>query len=139
MATTTINGLTVNLTIEELAQLLNIANGATIEKLASKKPKATPKAAKPATKAETKQAERRAKHDAILDTKRVDRMVKTAQDKMAAQGFTTKASKQGFWVWIYPTDGKGRTPEFKAAKLAKGWKYSPKRGAWYRDFKAANC
>ena len=124
-----------SITAEQLAAIVSAAVVAALGNVDGEaKQEAEPKAE---TKAEAKQAERRAKHDAILDSKRVERMTKTAQDKLAAQGFETKASKQGAWVWVYPcakSSGKGRAPEFKAAKLAKGWKYSPKRAAFYRDF-----
>ena len=78
----------------------------------------------------------RAKHDAVLDSKRVERMTQTAVDKLAEAGFACKPSKQGKWIWLYPADSKGRTPEFIAAceKLPKGWKHSKKRGAAFRDF-----
>ena len=138
MATMTLtNGATVTLTFEELAQLFNTA--ATVSQPAKKTKKATPKAAQPASKAETKAEKLRREHDAILDSKRVERMANTAAQKIAAAGFDCKISKQGVWIWLYPTNGAGRTPEFKAVKLPKGWKHSMKRGAFYRNFKGDAC
>lgn len=157
MATMTLaNGTTVELTFEELAQLFTVA-AATASSTATEvkpkpakreakteaKPKREAKAAKPKAEAKT-EAKPEAKpkpkaakrgHDAVLDSKRVARMTGTAIERAKSQGFECKARKQGAWMWIYPTNGTGRTPEFKALKLAKGWKYSPKRGAFYRDFK----
>lgn len=126
------NGATVELTFEELAQLFNTAASVAVPA------KETKKAAKP-EKAETKAEKLRREHDAILDSKRVERMASTAAQKIAAAGFDCKISKQGGWIWLYPTNGAGRTPEFKAVKLPKGWKHSMKRGAFYRNFKGDAC
>lgn len=124
----TVNGIVFEgLTIEQAQALANMATDASAANIKANKAKAQAK-----KNARVEQV--KTKHDAILDTKRIDRMVATAVNSAAKQGFTCKASKQGKWVWLYPTNGQGRTPEFKTMKLAKGWKYSPKRGAFYRDF-----
>lgn len=131
--TVTINGVEVIGDIATIASLLSLAaeTPSTPKKSATKAPVA-PKGE--ISKPREKSAQNRAKHDQILDSKRVDRMVQTAIDRAKSQGFECKSSKQGKWVWLYPVDGRGRTPEFKSIKLAKGWKHSPKRGAFYRDF-----
>lgn len=106
-----INGNTVNGTASELAKLLAVMDTAT--EVANDKPKREPKPKAVMTKSEQAMANRAV----------------TALGKL---GFECKARKQGTWLWVYPTDGKGRTEEFRAAKLAKGWAHSPKRGAFYR-------
>lgn len=129
----TVNGIVFeNLTIEQAQALANVSTNASVDTVKAEQAKAKAEQAKAKKAAKVEQV--KTKHDAILDTKRVERMVKTATDKAKAQGFELKPSKQGKWVWLYPNGGQGRTPEFKALKLAKGWKYSPKRGAFYRDF-----
>lgn len=147
--TVTINGVKFEgLTFEQAQTLGNMAHANAETKPAKpvrKAPKpAAKKAAKPAEKmtattkkarAEKKQAA--ARYDASLDSKRIDRMVKTATDKFAAAHIEVTTRKQGKWVWVYPcgkSASTGRSAEFKAVKLAKGWKYSPKRAAFYRDF-----
>ena len=125
-----INGQTVCADIATIASLLNMT-------MYQEKQEAKQAKQAKAEKHEEKRAkveEKRAKHDAILDSKRVDRMTKTATGKLEKLGFQCKTMKQGKWICIYPTNGEGRKPEFKAAKLAKGWKHSMKRGAFYRDF-----
>jgi len=136
--TATVNGVVFsNLTIEQAQVLAGIAAETTRE---TQKPRKGAKAeAKMNARAKktAKADEKRAKHDAILDSKRVERMTKTAVDKLVSAGFEVKTSKQGKWVWVYPcgkSSGKGRTPEFKGVKLAKGWNHSMKRGAFFRDF-----
>lgn len=132
--TATVNGIVFEgLTVEQAKELASLA----IATIDHKTRKTTPQAAKPETKAQAKARETRTKYDAILDTKRIERMTRTATEKLASAEFEVRTMKQGSWVWVYPcgkSNGKGRTPEFKAVKLAKGWKYSPKRGAFYRDF-----
>lgn len=107
-----INGNTVNGTASELAKLLAVMDTATEAANATPKPKA-PKPKAVMTKSEAAMANR-------------------AVAALAKLGFECKSRKQGTWLWVYPTDGKGRTEEFRAAKLAKGWQHSPKRGAFYR-------
>ncbi len=107
-----INGNTVEGTASELAKLLAVMDTATESANATPKPKA-PKPKAVMTKSEAAMANR-------------------AIAALAKLGFECKARKQGTWLWVYPTDGKGRTEEFRAAKLAKGWAHSPKRGAFYR-------
>ena len=138
--TATINGVVFeNLTIEQAAQLANMASTVTNGASASASnavTKAEAKAKKHA-KGRAKVENERAKHDAILNTKRVERMTETALAKFAAAGIEVKSSKQGKWVWVYPcgkSAGKGREPEFKDVKLPKGWNHSMKRGAFFRDF-----
>ena len=147
--TVTINNPTITGDLATIAALLNLQVESADKAPKAKAPKAPkenkPEAAKRA-KVEAKMETRakksarveaaKSKHDAILDTKRVDRMVKTAIDKFTAANIEVKSSKQGKWVWIYPMHGEGRTDEFKAVKLAKGWKHSMKRGAFFRDFSA---
>ena len=106
-----INGNTVSGTASELAALLAVMETATESALA--KPKREPKPKAVMTKSEQAMANR-------------------AIQALAKLGYECKARKQGTWLWVYPTDGKGRTEEFRAAKLAKGWTHSPKRGAFYR-------
>lgn len=108
-----INGNKVEGTASELAKLLAVMDTAT--EVANDKPKA-PKAPKP---------------KAVM-TKSEQAMANRAVTALGKLGFECKARKQGTWLWVYPTDGKGRTEEFRAAKLAKGWAHSPKRGAFYR-------
>lgn len=129
--TVTINGTEVISDMATIAALLNLA--AQAEATPDTPKKTAPKNEK-TSKPREKCAQIRAKHDAILDSKRVERMAQTAVDRAKKQGFTVKTRKQGKWIWLYPVNGEGRTPEFKSLKLAKGWKYSPKRGAFYRDF-----
>lgn len=105
-----INGNTVNGTASELAKLLAVMDTAT------EAANATPKAPKPKP----------------VMTKSEAAIANRAIAALAKLGFECKARKQGTWLWVYPTDGKGRTEEFKTAKLAKGWAHSPKRGAFYR-------
>lgn len=133
--TATVNGVVFEgLTIEQAQALASMAQAT--------KPRATKRAELEANMtARAKKSARveanKTKHDAILDEKRVTRMVKTATDRLTAAGFETRTMKQGKWVWVYPagkSSGKGRTDEFKAVKLAKGWRHSMKRGAFYRDF-----
>lgn len=123
----TVNGIVFeNVTMEQAKALMAMAaQGA--EK-PSRKPKA---AAKKTAKAADKYDK------ALLDSKRVERMTATAVNAMDKAGYTVKPSKRGSWVWLYSQDGKGREDGFKAVKLAKGWAYSPKRGAFYRDFSQA--
>ena len=120
------------ITFEQAVELSGMATVVAMEEkpVQPKKTAQTAKSEKPREKC----AQIRAKHDKILDSKRIERMVDTAVKSAHKQGFDCKTSKQGKWVWLYPVDGRGRTPEFKSVKLAKGWKYSPKRGAFYRDF-----
>lgn len=106
-----INGNKVSGTASELAALLAVMETATESALA--KPKREPKPKAVMTKSEQAMANR-------------------AIQALAKLGYECKARKQGTWLWVYPTDGKGRTEEFRAAKLAKGWTHSPKRGAFYR-------
>lgn len=127
--TVTINNQTVTADMATIAALLNMAVETSMTSDAKPEPKQA-KSDKPAKKAH----DIRSKHDAVLDSKRVERMAKTAVQSALKQGFEVKTSKQGKWIWLYPLNGQGRTPEFKGMKLAKGWKYSPKRGAFYRDF-----
>ncbi len=131
--TVTINNQTVTADLTTIAALLNMA----VETAMPEAPKAPKPEAKNQDKPAKKAHETRSKHDAILDSKRVDRMVKTAVERAASQGFEVKPSKQGKWVWLYPcgkSAGCGRSPEFKEMKLAKGWKHSMKRAAYFRDF-----
>ncbi len=136
MATMTMtNGeATIKLTIDELRELFGTT--ANVVKI----PIAAPKAAKPTAKPTAKPAKRKGykpTHNKELDSNRVQAMVKRAQTALAKAGFETKATPQGSWYWIYPcgkSTSKGRTDEFKQVKLAKGWNYSAKRGAFYRDF-----
>lgn len=108
-----INGNTVNGTAQELAQLIALVDTATeaaagdVEKVAKPKPKA-------------------------VMTKSEQAMCSRAIAALAKLGYECKARKQGTWLWVYPTNGKGRSEGFRAAKLAKGWTHSPKRGAFYR-------
>lgn len=62
------------------------------------------------------------------------RVANAAIKAAAAAGFECKAYKRGTWTWLYDVNApKGnRTSEFQALKLAKGWKFSPKRGQFYR-------
>lgn len=106
-----INGNTVEGTASELAKLLAVMDTAT--EAANAKPKREPKPKAVMTKSEAAMANR-------------------AMAALAKLGFECKSRKQGTWLWVYPTDGKGRTDEFRAAKLAKGWQHSLKRGAFYR-------
>ena len=111
-----INGNTVSGTAQELAQLIALVDTATESavKEADKVAKPKPKREKPAmTKSEAAMANR-------------------AIAALGKLGFECKSRKQGTWLWVYPTNGKGRSEGFRAAKLAKGWKHSPKRGAFYR-------
>ena len=155
--TVTINGVKFEgLTFEQAQTLGNMAHANAETKPAKpvrKAPKPAAKAtAKPAAKTATKPAAKMtattkkerntakqsaAKYDNSLDSARVTRMVKTATDKFAAAHIEVTTRKQGKWVWVYPcgkSASTGRSAEFKAVKLAKGWKYSPKRAAFYRDF-----
>lgn len=110
-----INGNTVNGTASELAKLLAVMDTAT--EAANAKPEADkPRAPKP---------------KAVM-TKSEAAMANRAIAALGKLGFECKARKQGTWLWVYPTDGQGRTEGFKTAKLAKGWAHSPKRGAFYR-------
>lgn len=109
-----INGNTVSGTASELAALLAVMDTAT--EAANAKPKAPRREPKP---------------KAVM-TKSEAAMVNRAMAALAKLGFECRARKQGTWLWVYPTDGRGRTDEFKTAKLAKGWAHSPKRGAFYR-------
>lgn len=108
-----INGNTVKGTAQELAQLIALVDTATesavgnVEKVAKPKPKA-------------------------VMTKSEQAMCSRAIAALAKLGYECKARKQGSWLWIYPTDGQGRSDGFKTAKLARGWTHSPKRGAFYR-------
>lgn len=113
-----INGNTVNGTASELAKLLAVMDAATEAALEAPKAKREPKPKAPKPKA--------------VMTKSEAAMANRAIAALAKLGFECKARKQGTWLWVYPTDGKGRTEEFRAAKLAKGWQHSPKRGAFYR-------
>jgi len=136
--TVTINDQVITADLVTISQLLNMACDVSATK-ATKATKAEKTNAKMEAKAKkTAKADKiRSNHDAVLDSKRVERMTDTAQAKLKAAGFETKSSKQGKWVWIYPagkSSGKGRTPEYKAVKLPKGWSHSMKRGAFYRDF-----
>lgn len=121
MATMKKNG-EITLTLEELRDLLGTATATATAKQAAKP--AAKKAAKPAAK----------KYDASLDAPRVKAMVTRATTAMEKAGYPVKARPQGKWWWLYSTTGDGRAAGFKAVKLAKGWTYSPRRGAWYRDF-----
>lgn len=108
-----INGNTVNGTASELAKLLAVMDTAT-EAANAKSKAGKPRTPKPVmTKSEAAMANR-------------------AIAALAKLGFECKARKQGTWLWVYPTDGQGRSEGFKTAKLAKGWSHSPKRGAFYR-------
>lgn len=111
-----INGNTVNGTASELAKLLAVMDTAT--EVANARPKADKPKREPKPKAVMSKSEAA--------------MANRAIQALAKLGFECKARKQGTWLWVYPTDGKGRTEEFRAAKLAKGWTHSPKRGAFYR-------
>ena len=104
-----INGNTVSGTASELAALLAVMETATESALAKREPK--PKA---------------------VMTKSEQAMANRAIQALAKLGYECKARKQGTWLWVYPTDGQGRSEGFKTAKLAKGWTHSPKRGAFYR-------
>ena len=132
------NIATIDFTPEQIATITSVVV-ATIQAMngdviaAEQKP--TAKAPK-APKAKTAKAPK-PKHDPVLDTKRVERMTRTACDKVAAAGYEPKTRKQGTWMWLYPSNSEGRSEQFKAIKLAKGWKHSPKRGAFYRDFSQA--
>lgn len=136
--TVTINNQTVTADLSTIAALLNMAVETSMEK--QPKPRATAKL-ETSAKAQRREA-KRAKHDAILDTKRIGRMTKTATDKIVASGFTVDhVGKQGKWVWVYPAKDRKACheyvkahPEFKNVKLAKGWNYSAKRAAYFRDF-----
>ena len=128
--TVTINGQTVS---GDIATVTALLNGMVHQESKAAKAEKRDAAAKREAKREKVDAVK-SKHDAILDSKRVQRMTKTALDKLQAAGFGCKARKQGKWMWVYPTDSRGRAPEFKAVKLPKGWKHSMKRGAYYRDF-----
>lgn len=111
-----INGNTVNGTAQELAQLIALVDTATesavgdVEKVAKPKPK----------------------REKPVMTKSEQAMTARAITALAKAGYECKARKQGSWLWVYPTNGQGRSEGFKTAKLAKGWKHSPKRGAFYR-------
>jgi len=131
MAATTTN---INITNEQLAAIVSAAVTTALQALNEEPTGETPTKRDRAQEAAQK---RRREHDAILDSKRVERMTRTAQDKLAKAGFDTKSSKQGAWVWVYPLNGQGRTEEFKSVKLPQGWKHSMKRGAFYRDFHQA--
>lgn len=109
----TINGNTVSGTAGELAAILAVMDTATETAIEAPKQKREPKPKPVMSKPEQAMANR-------------------AIASLAKLGFDCKARKQGTWLWVYPTDGKGRTEEFRAAKLAKGWTHSPKRGAFYR-------
>lgn len=110
-----INGNTVEGTASELAKLLAVMDAATETALEAPKPK--PK--------------REPKPKPVM-SKSEQAMANRAIAALAKLGFECRARKQGTWLWVYPTDGRGRTEEFRAAKLAKGWAHSPKRGAFYR-------
>lgn len=146
MLTINLNGIEVNGTATEIAELLKLQETAT--------PNATPKAKAPKAKADTAKAkkakaEKNAKkakaekakaprYDAeLLDSKRVERMVNTAVERFNADKLGISVFKQGTWVWLYSNDKHGRTDAYKSVSLPKGWKYSPKRGAFYRNFKTA--
>lgn len=136
MTTTTAN---ITMTERQLQEIVNAAVAAALQATGTAKPETESKVeakAEPKTKAEPK-PKAKPRHDPILDTKRVERMTEKAIGRLSKEGFECKSRKQGSWVWVYPTDGRGRTEEFKAAKLAKGWKHSMKRGAYYRDFSQA--
>lgn len=138
MLTINMDGREIQGNANEIAELLKLMETAQAETPAAK-PR---KAAKPAkAKVGTPKPKRQKReHAAVLDTKRVENMTARAIAAAAKAGFQVKASKQREWVWLYPCEkssGQGRTEEFKALKLAKGWNYSPKRGAWYRDFSQA--
>jgi len=106
-----INGNAVSGTASELAALLAVMETATESALAKPKREPKPKA---------------------VMTKSEQAMCSRAIAALAKRGYECKARKQGSWLWIYPTDGQGRSEGFKTAKLAKGWTHSPKRGAFYR-------
>ena len=112
-----INGNTVNGTAQELAQLIALVDTATESAVGN-----VEKVAKP----------RKAKREKPVMTKSEQAMAARAIAALGKAGYECKARKQGSWLWVYPTDGQGRSEGFKAAKLAKGWKHSPKRGAFYR-------
>ena len=106
--TVTINNQTVTADMATIAALLNMAVDASMTETPKHKAQKAEKADKPREKC----AKIRAKHDQILDSKRVERMVKTAVERAASQGFEVKPSKQGKWVWLYPcgkSAGCGRT------------------------------
>ena len=131
--TVTINNQTITADMATIAALLNMAAETSMMQPQKAKHAKQAKSDKPAAKAH----KTRSKHDAILDSKRVARMVQTAVKRAESQGFEVKPSKQGKWIWLYPcgkSAGCGRTPEFKQMKLAKGWNHSIKRGAFFRDF-----
>lgn len=114
-----INGNTVSGTAQELAQLIALVDTATESAV-----KEADKVAKPKPKREPKPK-------AVM-TKSEHAMCSRAIAALANLDYECKARKQGSWLWIYPTGGQGRSEGFKTAKLAKGWKHSPKRGAFYR-------
>lgn len=109
-----INGNTVNGTAQELAQLIALVDTATESAVGDVEKVAKPKREKPVM----------SKSEAAMANRAIAALGKL--------GFECKSRKQGTWLWVYPTNGKGRSEGFRAAKLAKGWKHSPKRGAFYR-------
>ena len=111
-----INGNTVNGTAQELAQLIALVDTAT----------------ESAVKEADKVAKPKPKREKPVMTKSEQAMTARAIAALAKLGYECKARKQGTWLWIYPTDGQGRSDGFKTAKLARGWTHSPKRGAFYR-------
>ena len=134
--TLTINGTEVCGDISTIANLLNMSIYTTQKVQREAKREATAKREAKREKVDAK----RAKHDEILDCKRVARMTDTALARLEKAGFEAKSAKQGKWVWIYPrgkSANAGRSDEFKSVKLPKGWSHSMKRGAFYRDF--SNC
>lgn len=109
-----INGNAVSGTASELAALLAVMETATDSALAKPKREPKPKA---------------------VMTKSEQAMCSRAIAALAKLGYECKARKQGTWLWVYPcgkSSGMGRDCGFKAAKLAKGWTYGAKRGAFYR-------
>ena len=111
-----INGNTVRGNAQDIAQLIALVDTAT----------------ESAVKEADKVAKPKPKREKPVMTKSEQAMCSRAMAALAKLGYECKARKQGSWLWIYPTDGQGRSEGFKTAKLAKGWKHSPKRGAFYR-------
>lgn len=139
MATANINGIVWTVSVAELRELMGVSNAAAVKAIAAPaKAIAAPAKAAPVKTAAEKTAKLRAAADEHLASAKIQRMVKNAVEKFDKAGFAVTPKNQGKWVWIYAQNGAGRTPEFQAVKLPKGWVYSKKRGAFYRDF-SADC
>lgn len=119
-----INGNEVTGTARDLAELLALVD------MAGDNATARPAKTKAAKTKATKAA--KPKREKPVMTASETRVADNAIARLKAAGFECKARKQGTWLWVYPTDGQGRTEEFKAVSLPKGWKHSMKRGAFRR-------